>query len=72
MKKKMITVALALFAFIGVRAEEKETVQSPAFADLPSGYRQLEYIDTDGNQWVNTRFLPACTNAVEIMASFTN
>ena len=72
MKKKMITVALALFAFIGVRAEEKETVQSPAFADLPSGYRQLEYIDTDGNQWVNTRFLPACTNAVEIKASFTN
>jgi len=68
----MITVALALFAFIGVRAEEKETVQSPAFADLPSGYRQLEYIDTDGNQWVNTRFLPACTNAVEIKASFTN
>ena len=42
------------------------------FADLPSGYRQLEYIDTDGNQWVNTRFLPACTNAVEIKASFTN
>ena len=43
-----------------------------AFADLPSGYKQLEYIDTDGNQWVNTRFLPACTNAVEIKASFTN
>ena len=43
-----------------------------AFADLPSGYRQLEYIDTDGNQWVNTRFIPACTNAVEIKASFTN
>jgi hypothetical protein len=42
------------------------------FADLPSGYKQLEYIDTDGNQWVNTRFLPACTNAVEIKASFTN
>ena len=43
-----------------------------AFADLPAGYKQLEYIDTDGNQWVNTRFLPACTNAVEIKASFTN
>ena len=29
-----------------------------ALADLPSGYRQLEYVDTDGNQWVNTLFLP--------------
>ena len=40
-----------------------------ALADLPSGYRQLDYIDTDGTQWVNTYFLPACTNAVEIKAS---
>lgn len=43
-----------------------------ALADLPSGYRQLEYVDTDGNQWVNTLFLPNCTNAVEVKASFTN
>lgn len=43
-----------------------------ALADLPSGYRQLEYVDTDGNQWVNTLFLPNCTNAVEFKASFTN
>ena len=40
-----------------------------AFADLPPGYRQLKYVDTDGNQWVNTLFVPSCTNAVEIKAS---
>ena len=40
-----------------------------ALADLPSGYRQLDYIDTDGTQWVNTLFEPTCTNAVEIKAS---
>ena len=40
-----------------------------ALADLPSGYRQLDYIDTDGSQWVNTFFRPTCTNAVEIKAA---
>ena len=44
-------------------------VMLPAMADLPSGYRQLDYVDTDGNQWVNTLFRPTCTNAVEIKAS---
>ena len=43
-----------------------------ALADLPSGYRQLDYVDTDGSQWVNTLFRPTCTNAVEIKASFPN
>lgn len=40
-----------------------------AVADLPSGYRQLDYVDTDGSQWVNTFFRPTCTNAVEIKAA---
>lgn len=40
-----------------------------AVADLPSGYRQLDYVDTDGSQWVNTLFRPTCTNAVEIKAA---
>ena len=43
-----------------------------AFADLPSGYRQIDYVDTDGTQWVNTLFRPSCTNAVEIKASVVN
>ncbi len=43
-----------------------------ALADLPSGYRQLDYVDTDGSQWVNTLFRPTCTNAVEIKASVVN
>ena len=43
-----------------------------ALADLPSGYRQLDYVDTDGTQWVNTLFRPTCTNAVEIKASVVN
>ena len=40
-----------------------------SLADLPSGYRQLDYVDTDGSTWVNTLFRPICTNAVEIKAS---
>ena len=40
-----------------------------AFADLPSGYRQLDYVDTDGSTWVNTLYRPTCTNAVEIKAA---
>ena len=45
---------------------------APSYADLPTGYRQLDYVDTDGNQWVNTLFRPTCTNAVEIKASILN
>ena len=40
-----------------------------ALADLPSGYRQLDYVDTGGSTWVNTLFTPDCTNAVEFKAS---
>ncbi len=47
-------------------------VMLPAMADLPSGYRQLDYVDTDGATWVNTLFEPTCTNAVEIKASVAN
>ena len=43
-----------------------------ALADLPSGYRQLDYVDTDGSQWVNTLFRPTCTNAVEMKASVSD
>ena len=43
-----------------------------AVADLPSGYRQLDYVDTDGSQWVNTLFRPTCTNAVEMKASVSD
>ena len=43
-----------------------------SYADLPSGYRQLDYVDTDGNQWVNTLFRPTCTNAVEMKASVSD
>ena len=43
-----------------------------ANADLPVGYHQLDYVDTDGTQWVNTLFVPSCTNAVEIKASILN
>ena len=52
----------ALFAVLA------SIVTLPALADLPSGYRRLDYVDTDGNQWVNTLFRPTCTNAVEIKA----
>ena len=65
----MKTLKHTLSALFAVLAS---IVMLPAMADLPSGYRQLDYVDTDGNQWVNTLFEPTCTNAVEIKASVAN
>lgn len=65
----MKTLKHTLSAIFAVLAS---IVMLPAMADLPSGYRQLDYVDTDGNQWVNTLFRPTCTNAVEIKASVSN
>ena len=59
----LTTKALAAAVAIGA------VLPMSALAELPSGYRQLDYVDTDGNQWVNTLFVPSCTNAVEIKAS---
>ena len=59
MKKLLMMIGVAICV---------ATTPSSLFADLPSGYRQLDYVDTDGNQWVNTLFEPTCTNAVEIKA----
>ena len=61
--KKLKHTLPALFAVLA------SIVMLPAMADLPSGYRQLDYVDTDGSTWVNTLFEPTCTNAVEIKAS---
>ena len=55
---------IKLMAFAAVAA----SAMLPAVADLPVGYHQLDYVDTDGTQWVNTIFVPSCTNAVEIKA----
>ena len=35
-------------------------------------YPELEYIDTDGHQWINTLYHANCTNAVEMKASVAN
>ena len=35
-------------------------------------YPELEYIDTDGHQWINTLYRANCTNAVEMKASVAN
>ena len=59
MKKLLMMIVAALCVVLSMSA----------VADLPSGYRQLDYVDTDGATWVNTLFEPTCTNAVEIKAS---
>lgn len=59
MKKLLVMIGAALCVALSMTA----------VADLPSGYRQLDYVDTDGQTWVNTLFEPTCTNAVEIKAS---
>ena len=58
MKKLLVMIGAALCVALSMTA----------VADLPSGYRQLDYVDTDGATWVNTLFEPTCTNAVEIKA----
>ena len=65
MKRTAIFTAIAAFAVSAI-------LPMAALADLPSGYRQLDYVDTDGNTWVNTLFRPTCTNAVEVKASVVN
>ena len=59
MKKLLMMIVAALCVALSMTA----------VADLPSGYRQLDYVDTDGSTWVNTLFTPDCTNAVEFKAS---
>ena len=66
--RKQIWRAAASAAAIAASA----IIPLASLADLPSGYRQLDYVDTDGSQWVNTLFRPTCTNAVEIKASVVN
>ena len=36
-----------------------------AFADLPARYKQLEWIESDGTQWLLTDFVPNSTNVIE-------
>ncbi|MBQ3749010.1 MAG: hypothetical protein II863_16505, partial [Kiritimatiellae bacterium] len=62
MKKLLMMIVAALCVALSMTA----------VADLPSGYRQLDYVDTDGSQWVNTLFRPTCTNAVEMKASVSD
>lgn len=59
MKKLLMMIVAALCVALSMTA----------VADLPPGYRQLDYVDTDGSTWVNTLFTPDCTNAVEFKAS---
>ena len=37
---------------------------------LPSGYTKLEYIQSSGNQWINTGFTPKSTTRVKMSAKF--
>lgn len=60
---KTLKTIFAVFAAVAIL---------PAIADLPSGYRQLDYVETDGKGWVNTLFRPTCTNAVEMKAAITD
>ena len=37
---------------------------------LPSGYTELEYIESSGKQWINTGFNPKSTTRVKVSAKF--
>lgn len=44
-------------------------------ADLPSGFMELPYIESDGNQWIATTYTPLCSDRVEFnfrMVGFTD
>ncbi len=38
----------------------------PALADLPAGYKQVEYIEASGTQRIKTGLTPACTDTIEM------
>ncbi|MBO7683697.1 MAG: autotransporter-associated beta strand repeat-containing protein [Kiritimatiellae bacterium] len=42
------------------------TLSSPLFADLPTGYTQVPYIQANGNCQIRTGITPACTDKVEM------
>ena len=38
----------------------------PALADLPAGYKQVEYIQSSGTQRIKTGLTPAATDTIEM------
>lgn len=40
--------------------------------NLPSGYTELEYIETNGNTYINTGFTPDSNTSIEMKVSFQN
>ena len=50
------TFAIAAFALVAPQAQ----------ADLPAGYKQVEYIQSSGTQRIKTGLTPACTDTIEM------
>ena len=41
-----------------------------AFGDMPARYKQLDWLDTTGVQWILTDYVPKCTDRFEISVRF--
>ncbi len=39
---------------------------------IPAEYQPVEYISSSGAQWLNTGFMPACTDRIEMKLNFNN
>ena len=40
-------------------------------ADVPDTYRQVEFIQSTGTQWINTGVTPTCTDTITAKVNFT-
>lgn len=49
-----------------IRLANVDTVAQSNIKPLPSGYKRLEYIQTDGTQYINTGYVPNSDTKVEI------
>ena len=42
-----------------------------AFAEIPARYAPLDWVELSGAQWINTQYVPLCTDVLEMKLRFT-
>ena len=58
MKTKTIRAAIAAICVAATA--------TPSFGNMPARYKQLDWLDTAGAQWVLTDYVPKCTDRFEM------
>jgi len=63
-KMKMLTKGIAAVAAVALALPT--LAESALFAPLPDGYQELEYVEGDGNQYVDTGFRPYSWDVIRV------